>query len=754
MFSVRSSILHGLSRLPANRWQRRAQPLLLLIGAGTLVVGCGLLTDGDADGVDGSTPAASQDANEETAESQDGDTTTQGDASATPAEQRPLVDFDAEFSSGTCSEAIPVSYEPRCGTVEVPMNWETGDGTVTLAVAVFPAATGEDTESNGTESNDAESDGTESDESDDAAAPIGGDTTPVIYLEGGPGGHALEALQFTAPGLLDPLLVTRDVVVFDQRGAGLSEPQLRCTEVTDTARELEDIPVVSDDVADQRFHEALAQCRERLQSDGVELASFNTRFNARDVDAVRQALGYEQVSLLGVSYGTKLGLEVLRQHPDSVRSAVLDSVFPPEVDSVRENPQTFIDAYGKVVQACAAEPGCRTSGDLGERLADMASRLQVEPIQVTVEDWIDGSTDEIYLTGDVLVGLVTQSLYSPQSFADIPELVDDLEAGQLDVAEEYLSQQRTTERFFTDGMFYAITCREEVGFSDPEAVVDPPDPFGLRSEFNLASNVGSNAFATCEAFENGLESASANEAVESDAPTLLLAGEFDPVTPVQWAVEAEEDLANSLLVVAPHDAHGVSSSSCGMSVIAAFLNDPEGSLGADPQQALDTDCLSQRQWAFIDAPAASVELVDASFISQGLEVTTRRPDAWTVGVLEGDQYRRSSFLDPVQLHQLAGDERLGEALGQFIEDSHDVQLGPSEPLGDSLGDASGDSSPLSTDWIIRSATGPGVVVDWFQRPVGELLIYVIMVSTPDERDSLIESVLRPALSSIEISQAG
>ncbi len=742
-----SSTIPTLARRP---WRSEATATLvapvLVAVFGLSAVGCGLLSSGDEEPsseIESSTGSTSGTGSEESIDT--------GEASARPVE-RPLVEIDVSFDAQACNEAIPAAYQARCGTVDVPMDWETGEGTVSLAVAVFTAQTDPSSDDGGeadSETSTGAGDETGDDDPVDDLAPA--DSTPVIYLEGGPGGHALEALQFTAPDLLDPLLPTRDVVVFDQRGAGLSTPRLGCDEVTTVTRDLEDIPVVSDEVADERFHQALTECRNRLAADGVDLSSFNSRFSAQDVEAIRQALGYDQVSLLGVSYGTKLGLEVLRQNPGTVRSVVLDSVFPPEVDSVGENPQTFVDAYQQMVDACAAEAGCRAGGDLAERLTTLATRLQVDPVVVTVEDWIGGTTDEVYLTGDVLVGVVTQALYSPQSFSDIPELVDDLEQGQLDVVEEYLSQQRTTERFFTDGMFYAITCRDEVGFADPATVVDPPDPFGLRSEFNLASNVGSNAFATCNAFDNGLAPASANQAVQSDVPTLLLAGGFDPVTPVQWAAEAEEDLSNSLLVVAPHDSHGVSSSRCGMSMITAFFADPEGSLGGG-ERALDTDCVSIRDWGFVDAPAATVETVDATYLSQGLEITTTRPEDWAVGVLEGDQYRRSSFLDPTQLHQLAGDERLGQALEQFIQDSHDVQLGPAQSLSDTSVPV--DSDAVDDSWNVRSASGSGVVVDWFERPVGQVLIYVILVSAPSEREGLIESVLTPALSSIEVGQAG
>ena len=185
---------------------------------------------------------------------------------------------------------------------------------------------------------------------------------------------------------------------------------------------------------------------------------------------------------------------------------------------------------------------------------------------------------------------------------DIPELVAELEVGRTDAVASFLSQDRSNEHFFSDGMFYALVCHDEISFADPAEVEGavPADPFGLQDRFEFGSNVGTEAFATCSAFDSGQAAPEANQPVESDVPTLLMAGEFDPVTPPEWARVAAVTLSGSHLVVAPDAAHGVSTDECGMSIVLAFLDDPV----APP----DTACLAESEVRFLVGPPAETAL--------------------------------------------------------------------------------------------------------------------------------------------------
>ncbi len=624
-------------------------------------------------------------------------------------------EVDAEFEEGPCRFEPPAGHSPRCGIVAVPMDWDRDEGEVELAVAVF-ASTAE------TPAED-----------------------PVIYLDGGPGSHALDTIEFSVDEFLEPLLARGDVVFFDQRGAGRSTPQLDCPETAAVNRRTEDQPTLDDDEVTAAFHVALAECRQRLVDAGVDLTAYNSINNAHDVEAIRKALDYERWNLFGISYGTKLGLEVLRRHPGAVRATVLDSVYPPQVDSVLENPSTFLASYEAVVSACDAEPACGADGDLAERVRALVADYEADPVEVEVRDWISDERDDVFVTGETIVGIIVGALYTPSQFTDIPELVAELELGRTDAVAAFLSQDRTTERFFSNGMFFAVACNEEVRFADPREVAAavPDDPFGLKDDFDFASNTGNLAFGTCEAFDAGAAPALSDQPVASDVPTLLLAGAFDPVTPVDWAERAAATLGRSELIVGPYASHGVSGGACGISIVVAFLDSP----GERP----DDRCLSDEPLRFLASSSTPPELEAVSFEIPdfGVEITTVRPVDWPVGGLQGDQYRQASFLDPTEFYQVAGDRSLGSVLAEFIGAEQNVELGPVRPLGDGIGE------PISADvvpgtWQRRTGRNESVAVEWYETELDGQATYVVLVSAVDQLDENLASVVLPALNAIEV----
>ncbi|MGH1490624.1 MAG: alpha/beta fold hydrolase [Acidimicrobiales bacterium] len=622
----------------------------------------------------------------------------------------------ADFQDGRCNFAVPPGKEPRCGTVAVPMDWETGEGLVRLPVAVFAST------------------------ADQPAA------DPVIYLDGGPGSHALDTIEYVVEDFLDPLLARGDVIFFDQRGAGQATPRLSCDETKPIQRRLEDEPEVSDEESIELFHDALQRCRTRLINSGIDLTDYNSINNAADVEAIRVALGYERWNLFGISYGTKLGLEVLRRHPAGVRSAVLDSVYPPQVDSVLENPTTFLDSYNLVVEACGAErPGCGAEGDLHERIRDVVALYEADPVTVEIRDWIADESDTVTVTGQTIADTILGALYSTWQLSDIPELVAELEVGETAAIVSFLSQDRSTERFFSNGMFYAIACHEEISFADEAAVAAavPADPFELGEFFDFASNTGNLAFGTCQAFENGQAPDVSNTAVVSDVPTLLMAGRYDPVTPISWAERAAETLSNGHLVVGPHASHGVSGDQCGISVALDFLNSPD--------VAPDGSCLDGAALSFLAPGDLSVALEPLSFRSDdfGVELTSVSPADWSFGSLQGDQYRRESFLDPTEFYQLAADASLGFGLQDFLETEKNLTLLPRNTFGGVVGPISADE--LNRTWQYRTGQqADRVFVDWFETEIDGQTAYVILVASRDERDFLLETVVLPALQAIEV----
>jgi pimeloyl-ACP methyl ester carboxylesterase len=183
---------------------------------------------------------------------------------------------------------------------------------------------------------------------------------PVVYLQGGPGGSAVAQIPLIER-IFRPWRDRRDIVMFDQRSAGISGLSSSCANML--AANAYDI--VRPDPATTL--PALAkQCVGELEKQGVPLPVYNTTQNALDVPLVIKALGYGDYNLYGISYGTKLALEVMRVAPQGVRSVIIDGVAPSWINLYNAFALKNDEAIQIVVDQCAADKACNEAyPDLG-----------------------------------------------------------------------------------------------------------------------------------------------------------------------------------------------------------------------------------------------------------------------------------------------------------------------------------------------------------------------------------------------------
>lgn len=143
---------------------------------------------------------------------------------------------------------------------------------------------------------------------------------PVVYLPGGPG---LSSIDGRTTGKGNPFLAERDQILLEGRGNKFARPLLGCPEINDL-RAANATPTVQTAAA--------ARCRAELSASGVDLDGYTSAETADDLDDLRRALGIRQWNLIGFPYGTRLAQTVLQRHPEGVRSVVLDSVLPVDVN--------------------------------------------------------------------------------------------------------------------------------------------------------------------------------------------------------------------------------------------------------------------------------------------------------------------------------------------------------------------------------------------------------------------------------------
>lgn len=361
---------------------------------------------------------------------------------------------------------------------------------------------------------------------------------PVIYLNGGPGGPSLGDAEFYV-STFEPLLEVRDLILFDQRGTGDSRPELSCTETQDD------------------LEEALDGCFERLSSK-TDLSATDSVSNARDVDGVRASFGYEQWNLFGISYGTRLGLTVARDYPAGVRSLIVDSVVPLEIDLIAGIGQNGQNAFELAFSACLADAEC------AEKYPDSIGQLRT-----TAAQWDAEPAGDLELGGKDLVNVLFSLAYSPRGIEILPFLVDEVAAGKLAGLERVLGQIGTGSDAF--GMHLSLHCAEEVPFTD-EAIVAGADE-SIFPELREGLS-GRTYFEYCAHWPVEKAPGSENSAVVSAIPSLVLSGEFDPVTPPANAAMVHASLSNSQYFNLENESHGASVGECGLSLVQAFLDAP------------------------------------------------------------------------------------------------------------------------------------------------------------------------------------
>lgn len=384
-------------------------------------------------------------------------------------------------------------------------------------------------------------------------------TLPPLYdLAGGPGLPATGAATFWATdGAIHRQ--HRDIVLVDQRGTGGSAP-LPC-------------PVfLSSPFAPVLELSVIRLCRERL-APVADLSQYSTAAAVADLEAVRAAFGHERIDLTGLSYGTRLAQEYVRQHPDRVRAmALLGTLSPMEKMplSSSRNAQAVLVRIG---QQCAEDRACRKAVPSMARDLEIVQRTFARgPIKVALANGATATVAEGPFWEAVRAQLATVS-----GQRRLPWLLHQAARGHY--APILAAMAPSSDRFAT-GMMLSVACPEDtLHITHAEVEASRNTVFGV---YRVHEQI-----AACHAWAVPAI-ATRPDFLNSDVPTLLMAGDMDPSTPVAWAQDVVAHLPNARLVVVPGLAHfpeGMSHLDCFDRIIADFFT-------AGRADALDLDCLA------------------------------------------------------------------------------------------------------------------------------------------------------------------
>lgn len=476
-----------------------------------------------------------------------------------------LIDSrEATFRSTDCwFELAPERTDDRrysCGEFAVPEHWDKSSSrTIHLPVVTFHAKD----------------------------ADPGAD--PVVFLDGGPGGRShirdAEAIGLAwLPFLQEqPWSARRDLIVVSLRGTNWTDANLDCPGSVDPLM-LGALPEAGKtDRSDVLYPKAIVACLEGLAEDH-DFSGYNIDQNARDIAALRIAMGIDRWSLLGISYGTRLALQIMRDYPEGIESVVLDSVVPIDFDEFGMLLANIEQSLDRIFQACRYDETCnRLFPDSKEKLKHLLARAAQDELEIEIEDHPVYGTVFIPLTPSNIVDVLLRHSYSDLGVSFIPFLVDALDR---DYEEEFVAEIVAMSLGFFDGIamgaYQIQTCNDsfhDLVEADRQGVADsdliPRDLFTKWLDIDIA---------LCRRFVTDPLPPDHQQGAVSDIPTLLLSGYYDPVTPPKNAIHAARSLSRSYRFTFPDRSHSALTASplnsddqpsCPARIVTAFLDDPE-----------------------------------------------------------------------------------------------------------------------------------------------------------------------------------
>jgi pimeloyl-ACP methyl ester carboxylesterase len=447
------------------------------------------------------------------------------------------------FERTACNLPTPapdVASRIECGTVAVPRNYDQpGSGVFKLAVVVVRSA-------------------------QQPALP-----DPVVYISGGPGAPLTKYADYQAR---HPYARDRDLILVDQRGVGHSEPNL-CPDVAGGL--LGASFAVADSITAKtkdRRHALFMACRDAAKAQGIDLDDFGTSVTVEDFEQVRRALGIARWDVVGNSYGTTVAMTLMARHPEAIRSAVLDSVYPPDLVLPPWSAR-IAAARTAFFGMCQQDPACAAAfPDLAGQYRQTLERLSHTPMTVSVPAAMHQPDNQAPLTASLFEMVVTLRLYYSENHPDLPRLIATVHDGKVEDFAKALAAVLAGAADISDPAHIAVECRDRPHLREPaQAGADALDQIVDHGICTDWSELG-----PAPVIPAG-----------TNIPTLVLAGQFDPNASLPLSRHVAELIGErARWVEFPLMGHNVRHMSpCAASIVAAFID--------QPGQVLDTSCAQQ-----------------------------------------------------------------------------------------------------------------------------------------------------------------
>ncbi len=323
---------------------------------------------------------------------------------------------------------------------------------------------------------------------------------------------------------------------------------------------------------------AVKQCHDSL-SKIADLTQYTTVNIVKDLEEVRKSLGYDKISLMGLSYGTRVSLVYMRMFPESIDRVILISPVTTYAKMPKYHASFAQHSLDMVLEDCAKDEDCNKAfPNLKAEFEQLKNKF---PIGYELTD-ANGKKTKITIPWYAFHTRMRSMLYSANGIRRVPNLIHQTWIGNIDLFVNLFPRGKDIDLFIADGLYLCVTCAEDVPFIEEELI----DSL-TRKTFMGTYRIDQQKRA-CKFWSRGEIPGDYLEPVRSTVPTIIISGSFDPVTPTSMAKEIASSLSNSILVIIPRMAHspdGLSNESCLDKMIVGFLKG----------EKINIDCIKEMQ---------------------------------------------------------------------------------------------------------------------------------------------------------------
>ena len=393
---------------------------------------------------------------------------------------------------------------------------------------------------------------------------------PVFYLGGGPGEAIAEEAGYFADN--NPLRRDRDLVFINQRGT--AEPDKLACELGGHQDDLQSYLGEMFPVA------AVRECEERLAK-RYDLTRYTTDAAVDDFAEVLAWLGYRKINVSGGSYGTRTGQVFARRHPGAVRTVTLIGAVPMDEHLPITHAAAGQRSLDLLAGWCEQDPACHGKfPDFRQEFQSVMDRLRREPVAVEVQHPRTHKPAQVKIAWNVVADGVRWALYSPQTSARLPWMVHQAATGDFTpLAQASVNARLGAIDGLTMGLFFSVTCAEDIPFIDPAQV-----PARTTNTF-LGDYRVKQQTAGCGVWPRARIEPGHSEAVHTDLPVLVLNGERDPVTPPDFGPRVTQAMTHATRIMVPWGTHG-GGDPCTDRIQQDFIEKGSG-------EGLDLSCVSK-----------------------------------------------------------------------------------------------------------------------------------------------------------------